>query len=55
MLINTDKRNRFEIKRGDRIAQLIIQKIEEAVIREVAELDETSRGAGGFGSTGTKT
>jgi dUTP pyrophosphatase len=54
VLINTDKRNRFEIKRGDRIAQLIIQKIEEAVIREVAELDETSRGAGGFGSTGTK-
>ena len=55
VLINTDKRNRFEIKRGDRIAQLVIQKIEEAVIREVAELDETSRGAGGFGSTGTKT
>ena len=55
VLINTDKRNRFEIKRGDRIAQLVIQKIEEAVIREVAELDETRRGAGGFGSTGTKT
>lgn len=55
VLINTDKRNRFEIKRGDRIAQLVIQKVEEAVIREVAELDETRRGAGGFGSTGTKT
>ena len=55
VLINTDKRKAFEIKRGDRIAQLVIQKIEEAVIREVAELDETSRGAGGFGSTGTKT
>ena len=55
VLINTDKRNRFEIKRGDRIAQLVIQKVEEAVIREAAELDETPRGAGGFGSTGTKT
>ena len=54
VLINTDKRQAFEIKRGDRIAQLVIQKIEEAVIREVAELDETLRGAGGFGSTGTK-
>jgi dUTP pyrophosphatase len=55
VLINTDKRQAFEIKRGDRIAQLVIQKIEEAVIIEVDRLDETSRGAGGFGSTGTKT
>ena len=55
VLINTDKRKAFEIKRGDRIAQLVIQKVEEALIREVADLDETSRGAGGFGSTGTKT
>ena len=55
VLINTDKRQPFEIKRGDRIAQLVIQKIEEAVIIEADRLDETSRGAGGFGSTGTKT
>ena len=54
VLINTDKRQPFEIKRGDRIAQLVIQKIEEAVIIEADRLDETSRGAGGFGSTGTK-
>jgi dUTP pyrophosphatase len=54
VLINTDKRAAFEIKRGDRIAQLVIQKIEEAAITQVAELDESSRGAGGFGSTGTK-
>ena len=55
VLINTDKRRPFEVKRGDRIAQLVIQKVEEAVIVEVDRLDETSRGAGGFGSTGTKT
>ena len=55
VLINTDRRQSFEIKRGDRIAQLVIQKVEEAVIIEVDQLDETSRGAGGFGSTGTKT
>ncbi|HJQ69294.1 MAG TPA: dUTP diphosphatase [Blastocatellia bacterium] len=55
VLINTDKRQAFEIKRGDRIAQLVIQKVEEAAIRQSSELDETSRGAGGFGSTGTKT
>ena len=54
VLINTDKRQPFEIKRGDRIAQLVIQKVEEAVIVEADRLDETSRGAGGFGSTGTK-
>ena len=55
VLINTDKRQPFEIKRGDRIAQLVIQKIEEAVIIGVDQLDDTSRGEGGFGSTGTKT
>nr|AIA13933.1 dUTP diphosphatase [uncultured bacterium] len=52
VMINTDKREPLQIKRGDRIAQLVIQKIEEAVLIEVNELDETARGAGGFGSTG---
>lgn len=52
IMINTDKREAFHIKRGDRIAQLVIQKVVEATTVEVTELDETSRGAGGFGSTG---
>ena len=47
--------NDLEVKRGDRIAQLILEKIAFADIVEVAELDETTRGAGGFGSTGVET
>lgn len=42
------------IKRGDRIAQMIINKIERIEFEEVAELPESDRGAGGFGSTGGK-
>lgn len=42
----------FEIRRGDRIAQLVVAPVTRCVWREVAALDETSRGAGGFGSTG---
>lgn len=42
----------FVIKRGDRIAQMIINKIEIPSIIEVNELNNTERGAGGFGSTG---
>ncbi len=52
ILINTDLREPFQVKRGDRIAQLVIQKIEEASLFQVIELDETERGADGFGSTG---
>nr|AIA13952.1 dUTP diphosphatase [uncultured bacterium] len=52
VMINTDKREPLQIKRGDRIAQLVIQKVEEASLVEVYELDETARGEGGFGSTG---
>jgi dUTP pyrophosphatase len=44
----------FEINDGDRIAQMVINKFEQAEWIPVAELDETSRGAGGFGSTGKK-
>jgi len=40
------------IRRGERIAQLLISPVSEASWAEVATLDETSRGAGGFGSTG---
>lgn len=52
ILINHDKWKEFKIKRGDRIAQLVIQKVEKPTFREVSELDFTDRGTGGFGSTG---
>ncbi len=42
----------FVIHRGDRIAQLLVQKVEPVVFREVVKLPESGRGAGGFGSTG---
>jgi dUTP pyrophosphatase len=42
----------FAIHRGDRVAQLVVAPVTQAEWDEVAELDETSRGAGGFGSTG---
>lgn len=42
----------FEIQRGERIAQLVIAPYAQAVMAEVEALDETARGAGGFGSTG---
>ena len=52
ILINHDKWKSFKIKRGDRIAQIVIQKVEQPVFREVTELDLTERGASGFGSSG---
>jgi dUTP pyrophosphatase len=42
----------FAIARGDRVAQLVLAPVVQAAWAEVAELDETQRGAGGFGSTG---
>lgn len=42
----------FEVKRGERIAQLVPAAVQRAAFVEVVELDETARGAGGFGSTG---
>lgn len=42
----------FEVKRGDRIAQLVPAPVQRAAFAEVETLDETARGAGGFGSTG---
>jgi dUTP pyrophosphatase len=42
----------FEIHRGDRIAQLLVQRVEPVEFREVAELPKSDRGQGGFGSTG---
>jgi len=52
ILVNLSNKN-FTIKDGERIAQLIIAKHERAEWISVTELDQTDRGAGGFGSTGT--
>jgi dUTP pyrophosphatase len=51
-MLNTDRERAVTFKRGDRIAQLVIQRVERAVFHEVAVLPESSRGEGGFGSTG---
>ncbi len=51
ILINHGKAP-FEIKRGDRIAQIVPARVQRAEMVEVATLSETARGAGGFGSTG---
>jgi dUTP pyrophosphatase len=53
ILINLGKEP-FRITRGMRIAQLIVARHARAVWREVSKLDQTARGAGGFGSTGVK-
>jgi len=52
ILIN-HSREHFEINDGDRIAQLVVQRVPQVNLLEVDELDDTERGAGGFGSTGT--
>lgn len=44
----------FVIHKGDRIAQLVVTRVQQARFKEVYELDETARGRGGFGSTGIK-
>ena len=54
ILINHDLREAISFKKGDRIAQLVIQRVERADFVEVESLPGTDRGAGGFGSTGTK-
>ncbi|GAB3540131.1 hypothetical protein GCM10027403_29380 [Arthrobacter tecti] len=51
-LLNTDTSHALAFRRGDRIAQLVIQKVEYAHFVAVDELPESVRGAGGFGSTG---
>jgi dUTP pyrophosphatase len=51
-MLNTDSERAVSFKRGDRIAQLVIQRVERAVFHEVAVLPGSSRGEGGFGSTG---
>lgn len=51
-LLNTDKTKSFHVQRGDRIAQLVIQKYEHATFTVVDELEQTERGSNGFGSSG---
>jgi dUTP pyrophosphatase len=53
-LLNTDLREAFTVKRGDRIAQIVFQAVERATFITVETLPGTHRGEGGFGSTGTK-
>ena len=53
ILINLSKKA-FIVERGTRIAQMVLSPIEKAKIKEVENLEKTSRDTGGFGSTGTK-
>src|SRR5713101_280814 len=53
-LLNTDRDRPVSFRRGDRIAQLVIQRVERAVFHEAAVLPGSIRGDGGFGSTGRR-
>ncbi len=52
LLVNTDPEAAYEVHRGDRIAQLVIQRVETARFMRVDRLPDSERGLGGFGSTG---
>ena len=52
LLVNTDPTDDFEVVRGERIAQLVVQRVEHVDFEVVAELDDSHRGEGGFGHTG---
>ena len=52
LLVNLDPEEPFEVRSGDRVAQLVIQRVEHADFVEVEDLGESERGLGGFGSTG---
>ncbi len=52
VLLNTDPATPVSLRRGDRIAQLVVQRVERAAFREVAALPDSARGDNGFGSTG---
>ena len=54
ILINLDAHELVSIERGERIAQLVIQQVPQVRLTEVDELNETDRGAGGFGSSGVQ-
>jgi dUTP pyrophosphatase len=52
ILLNTDAARPVSLRRGDRIAQLVVQRVENVTFREVTALPGSARGGGGFGSTG---
>ncbi len=52
IMINTDPQEAVRLRRGDRIAQLVIQRVERATFRVVTALPQSERGSGGHGSTG---
>jgi dUTP pyrophosphatase len=52
LLLNTDPTEDFEVRRGERIAQLVVQRVEHVRWQPVAQLDDSVRGSGGFGHTG---
>ena len=52
IVINTDPQHPFQVQRGDRIAQLVLQRVEAATFVEVDDLPASERGVGGFGHTG---
>ena len=52
LLVNTDPSDDYEVHRGDRIAQLVVQRVEQAELVVVDDLGPSPRGTGGFGSTG---
>jgi dUTP pyrophosphatase len=52
LLLNTDRSTRAELAAGDRVAQLVVMAVAGPEVVEVDALDDTARGAGGFGSTG---
>jgi dUTP pyrophosphatase len=54
LLVNLDPGLAFDVQRGDRIAQLVIQRVHEVEWDEVESLDDTARGTGGWGSTGSR-
>jgi dUTP pyrophosphatase len=54
LLVNLDRADPFEVRRGDRIAQLVIQRVETVEWSVVEDLDGSARGLGGFGSTGVR-
>ena len=53
LLVNLDPREPVELRRGERIAQLVVQRVERAAFVEVDALPDSARGTGGYGSTGT--
>ena len=52
VILKNSDHHRYEIKKGDRIAQMVVSEFTKASLTEVAELSETERGEGGLGSTG---